>query len=289
MDVKKMTTEELFEIKKNLEKKIFTEELEKAFPIEKPEETENTIRIPVGPDCEVTATIKIDPSQGIQALYCGRIKKIRTYIFDKRKKAWTIASAQAWIKEQKKKDAAGAKAQKCSWCEKAATKTYLYDNGNVFMATCDDHRLKTKKEIETRKKSKVTAIKSIAKKKSVGAMFKIVKKDKAQQIVGGIVYEPHEVDTQGDYTDDSEIEKAMYGFMEKYATNTNRIRINHKGKKYFFPILECFQAEEDTVKGGQRLTKGSWWLMIKVKNKSIWEQIEKDKLSGFSMGGQAKA
>jgi len=120
-------------------------------------------------------------------------------------------------------------------------------------------------------------------------MFKIVKIDKAKQIVGGVVYEPDEVDTQGDYTDTAEIEKAMHCFMEKYATNTNRIRINHKGKKYFFPILECFQPEADTTKGGQPLKKGSWWLMIKVTNKRIWQDIEEGKLGGFSMGGRAKA
>lgn len=122
-----------------------------------------------------------------------------------------------------------------------------------------------------------------------GTMFKIVKIDKAKQIVGGIVYEPDEVDTQGDYTDAAEIEKAMHRFMEKYATNTNRIRINHKGRKFFFPVLECFQPEHDTVKGDSGLKAGSWWLMIKVTNKRIWKDIESAKLTGFSMGGRAKA
>ncbi|GAG96157.1 unnamed protein product, partial [marine sediment metagenome] len=37
--------------------------LKKSFAIKKPEESETTIRIPVGPDCEVTATITIDKGQ----------------------------------------------------------------------------------------------------------------------------------------------------------------------------------------------------------------------------------
>lgn len=119
--------------------------------------------------------------------------------------------------------------------------------------------------------------------------FNILKVDKAKQIVGGIIYEPEEEDTQGDYTDAAEIEKAMYRFMEKYATNSKRIRINHEGKKYFFPILECFQPDHDTIKGDQRLKAGSWWLMIKITNNKIWEDIESGKLTGFSMGGRAKA
>ncbi len=118
--------------------------------------------------------------------------------------------------------------------------------------------------------------------------FTITKVDKKQHIVGGVVYEPDEVDTQGDYADKKEIEKAMYRFMEKYATNTKRIRINHKGKKYFFPIIESFIPEHDTKKGGQRLKAGTWWLMVKVTDKKIWADIEAGKLTGWSMGGRAK-
>jgi hypothetical protein len=79
-----------------------TSEKKKLFTIQKPEEN-GTIRIPVGPECEVTATIKIDVSQGISALYCGNVKKVRTFIFDKKKKAWTMATARAWINEHKEK------------------------------------------------------------------------------------------------------------------------------------------------------------------------------------------
>lgn len=239
------------EIKKvNIEKKEPEKKVKekKAFPIKKPEETENTIRIPVGPDCEVTATITIDKGQGISALYCGKVKKIRTFIFDKKKKAWTMASARAWVKENK------AKAEKSI----------------------------DKKLEEVRLAGDFT--KGVEK----DTIFKIMKIDKKEQIIGGIVYEPDEVDTQGDYADAKEIEKAMYRFMEKYATDTKRARINHEGKRYHFPILECFQPEEDTIKGDKPLKKGSWWLMMKVTNKDIWNKIESGELEAFSMGGTAK-
>ncbi len=74
----------------------------KSFSIQKPEEN-GTIRIPVGPECEVTATITISAEEGIKALYCGKEKKIRTYLFDKKVKAWTMATARSWTKEQKGK------------------------------------------------------------------------------------------------------------------------------------------------------------------------------------------
>ena len=208
------------------------EEEKKNFLMAKPEETENTIRIPGdGGRCDVTATITISAEKGVKAVYCGLVKKVRTYVFDKAK-GWTMATAKTWVKDRGKKAVA---------------------------------------------------------KIGENAMFKILKIDKKKQIVGGVVYEPDEVDTQGDYTDNAEIGKAMFRFMEKYATNTKRIRINHKGRKFFFPILECFQPEHDTIKGDERLKAGSWWMMIKVTNKSIWKDIEEGKLTGFSMGGRAKA
>jgi len=273
-------------------KKYSSDELEKAFPIEKIEETENTIRIPVGDDCEVTATIKIDADQGISALYCGRIKKIRTYLFDKRVKAWTIASAKTWVKEhsekfeknlseaqQKDYDKETAQirenAKKATYPHKFKAAKWTHANGHPRCIHCGDE------ELVDDKGNALPCEKPVTK-------FNIIKIDKKKQIVGGIVYEPDEVDTQGDYTDSKEIEKAQNRFMEKYATDTKRIRINHKGKKLFFPIIESFIPEHDTMKGDKPLKAGTWWLMIKVTNANIWADIEAGKLTGFSMGGTAK-
>lgn len=69
----------------------------KLGPILKPEETDDYIRIPVR-DCKVTATITISAKEGIKGLYCGKIKKVRTYLFAKAKK-WTMAKAKKWVKE----------------------------------------------------------------------------------------------------------------------------------------------------------------------------------------------
>lgn len=118
--------------------------------------------------------------------------------------------------------------------------------------------------------------------------FDIVKADKAQQIVGGIVYEPDAVDTHGDYTTGEEIQKAMYLFMEKYSKGGGELKVQHKGKDYGFPILEVFQPEADTNKGGQTVKKGAWWMMVKVTDATIWKAIEAGKLTGFSMGGTAR-
>ena len=67
----------------------------------KPEETDEYIRIPTGIDCDVTATIDIDKEKGIKALYCGKDKEIRTYLFLK-EKGWTMEKAKKWVEEHKK-------------------------------------------------------------------------------------------------------------------------------------------------------------------------------------------
>lgn len=69
--------------------------------ITKPEETDDWIRIPVA-ECKVTATIDISKKEGIKALYCGKEKKVRTYMFDKRPPYnWTMAKAKKWVEDHK--------------------------------------------------------------------------------------------------------------------------------------------------------------------------------------------
>jgi len=79
------------------EKKLF-EKNNKDIIHQKPvDEDEKRIRIQIN-TCDVTATIQISEKQGISALYCGKEKKIRTYIFLK-SKGWTIPKAKKWVEE----------------------------------------------------------------------------------------------------------------------------------------------------------------------------------------------
>jgi len=71
----------------------------------------------------------------------------------------------------------------------------------------------------------------------------------------------------------------MYRFMEKYAKNKARIKIQHEGRSYDFPILECFQPEHDIQRGGKVVKAGSWWLMLKVTDPGIWKMVEEGRLN----------
>jgi len=67
-----------------------------------PEETDKYIRIPVE-ECDITATIVIDKDEGIKALYCGKEKKVATYLFEK-DKGWTMTKAEKWVKDHKEEN-----------------------------------------------------------------------------------------------------------------------------------------------------------------------------------------
>ncbi len=77
--------------------------------ITKPEETENYFRVPVageGGDKHSghrIRTIDISKEKGIKALYCGECKVVITYLFSTEDKfGWTMARAEAWVKEHAK-------------------------------------------------------------------------------------------------------------------------------------------------------------------------------------------
>ena len=67
------------------------------------------------------------------------------------------------------------------------------------------------------------------------------------------------------------------------------MRINHKGRASNCTIIESFQAERDTVKGGGVIKAGSWWLYCKIMDDRIWKAIKSCELTGFSMAGKCQA
>lgn len=110
--------------------------------------------------------------------------------------------------------------------------------------------------------------------------FAITYKAEAERVVGGVVYEANQPDGQGDWASEETIRQAMYYFME----SGQQICIDHKGS---IPatVLECFQADGDTEKGGGILHKGSWWMALRINDDETWSRVEKDELAGFSWEG----
>ena len=111
---------------------------------------------------------------------------------------------------------------------------------------------------------------------------RIVKTDAQSHYVTGIVYEPMEEDTHGNYMTEAEIEKAAHWF----AKNGNMVDLQHS----FEPldgasVVESWIAKADFEIEGQTVKKGTWLMTVEVSDEAVWDGIEKGDITGFSMGG----
>lgn len=108
----------------------------------------------------------------------------------------------------------------------------------------------------------------------------IIKADRDQQIVYGVVSEPNTVDLQGDRLSESEIRKACHKFMQ----TSQRIGKEHEGEAKA-DIIESYIAPTEFTCNGQRVQKGSWVMAVKVIDPGLWRDIKKGDITGFSIAG----
>ena len=106
--------------------------------------------------------------------------------------------------------------------------------------------------------------------------------DAPERIVFGIVAEPNEEDTEGDWESAEDIQKALYNFMEGGAI----FKMNHAGGAVDAKLLEAFIAPVDYMIEGESVKKGSWVQALRV-DADTFGKIEDGTLTGFSMAGTA--
>lgn len=125
------------------------------------------------------------------------------------------------------------------------------------------------------------------KKGDTGVEF--VKVDEDRHLIGGIVYHSGPdapADTEGDYVDS---EEELFEAMKSWMINGQAMKIMHKGRTKEIPLVECFQAEADTKKGGKRVPKGAWYITNYVPDDDLWQAIKDGEITGYSMGGRGRA
>lgn len=115
---------------------------------------------------------------------------------------------------------------------------------------------------------------------NVEADVKLLKRDEAQQIVYGVVYEPDVVDAHGDFMDAGEIEKAAHVFLKEFRN----IDKQHDFTSKVGEVIESYIAPADFELGGQTVTKGTWMMAVKVVD-DVWTGIQKGEFTGFSLAG----
>jgi hypothetical protein len=106
-----------------------------------------------------------------------------------------------------------------------------------------------------------------------------------KRLVGGIVYEPDVEDSQGDWARAEEIEKAAHNFLAESKT----LGLMHKeaaGPRA--EIVECAIAHDNFLMGKQTIRKGTWFMVVRVKDDSLWDMVKRGEITGFSMGGRAR-
>jgi hypothetical protein len=125
-------------------------------------------------------------------------------------------------------------------------------------------------------------------KKEFGKEKTIFKVDKAKHLVYGVVLAPNEEDAQGDIINEDEIEKTAHKFMEDYRDQVSEMGIMHKKTTPHVVMVENYVAPSDFELNGETVTKGSWVMVSKVKNKDIWKKVEDGEFTGYSIGGKGK-
>ena len=115
---------------------------------------------------------------------------------------------------------------------------------------------------------------------NVEADVKLLKRDEAQQIVYGVVYEPDVVDAHGDFMTADEIEKAAHVFLKEFRN----IDKQHDFASKVGEVIESYIAPADFELGGQAVTKGTWMMAVKVVD-DVWTGIQKGEYTGFSLAG----
>lgn len=111
---------------------------------------------------------------------------------------------------------------------------------------------------------------------------RIVKTDADNHYVTGIVYEPMEEDSHGNFMTEEEITKAAYWF----AKNGDKVDLQHS----FEPldgaiVVENWIAKADFEIDSEIIQKGTWLMTVEVADEGVWEGIVKGDITGFSMGG----
>ena len=115
---------------------------------------------------------------------------------------------------------------------------------------------------------------------------RIAKRDKARQLVYGVVLVPEEEDIQGDTITAEEIEKTAHAYLAKsrvVGANHERQMDAHVVESYIAPTNMTFQGALD---GEQVVPKGSWILVVKVTSPQDWAAVESGDYEGFSVGGE---
>ena len=114
-------------------------------------------------------------------------------------------------------------------------------------------------------------------------------KSAEKRLVGCVVWENSKPDVVGDWAD----AEGIWSGIESWMLAGHPLAKMHQDRlgDDAAQLVECFQCETKTRKGGTWLEPGDWYICCKVHSDELWESITaaagaEGGLSGVSMGGK---
>ncbi|SFX84942.1 Putative phage serine protease XkdF, partial [Thermoactinomyces sp. DSM 45891] len=119
---------------------------------------------------------------------------------------------------------------------------------------------------------------------SIELIAPFIQKNHEKRIVYGPVLVPNEPDHDGDKVNTDKIEEVAHRFVEKYANIDLQHSLNNVGS-----LVETYITPVDLTFDDVTVPQGSWMLGVRVTDESVWSNVKKGKLTGFSIMGIPQA
>lgn len=107
--------------------------------------------------------------------------------------------------------------------------------------------------------------------------------DTEHRVVYGVVLHPGVTDSQGDDVSAEEIEQAAH----RYLVESRKHDVQHAEAEASVEVVESYIAPADLEVAGRPVLKGSWVMASHIRDDAIWSAIQKDEITGYSIGGSA--
>ena len=119
---------------------------------------------------------------------------------------------------------------------------------------------------------------------TLSKVITISKSDEEKHLVFATVYEPDTVDSQGDFAEAGEIEKACHLFLNQYRQEC--VDTEHNQNPNGSTIVESF-IKRGSIDEFPETKDGAWCVVIKIRDVEIWDKIKNGEITGVSMFGSA--
>jgi len=117
-----------------------------------------------------------------------------------------------------------------------------------------------------------------------GKVVGIEKADKAKQLIYAILYPADKADSDDDFAEPADIEKALHTFMK--ARRLPVVDLQHNRQEQSAYVAELWMIRKGDPVFPDK-PEGSLAAAIKIEDAALWEKYEKGELTGVSIGGEA--